>query len=171
MIYKIFPRVATGPFLDAGQKIRWQNDRSSFEAWCEGRTGYPFVDAAMRQLNTEGWMHNRLRMIAASFLSKLLLIDWRLGEAYFERHLMDADPAQNNGGWQWAASTGTDAAPYFRIFNPAAQSKQFDAAGAFVKRYIPELGTAAYPDPIVDYGFARARALASYTAAFKGLER
>jgi deoxyribodipyrimidine photo-lyase len=127
MILARFPYVASGPFVKPAARIAWRNGEREFQAWCDGRTGYPIVDAAMRQLNRTGWMHNRLRMIAASFLTKDLLVDWRWGERYFERHLADADLAQNNGGWQWAASTGTDAAPYFRIFNPVVQG---DAAGA-----------------------------------------
>lgn len=167
MIYKTFPHVAGEPFLPAGRRIAWNDPAFAFDAWREGRTGYPLVDAAMRQLLSEGWMHNRLRMIAASFLSKHLLIDWRLGERHFERYLTDADAAQNNGGWQWAASTGTDAAPYFRIFNPAAQRKQFDPDDTFVRRYVPELDSASYPRPIVDHATARQRAIAAYTSAFK----
>jgi deoxyribodipyrimidine photo-lyase len=121
-ILKRFPHVVAQPFLASGKRIAWLDSANDFRAWCDGLTGYPIVDAAMRQLNETGWMHNRLRMVTASFLSKHLLIDWRLGERYFERHLADADPAQNNGGWQWAASTGTDAVPYFRVFNPITQS-------------------------------------------------
>lgn len=167
MIFRAYPIVAAEPFLDAARKIIWRKPGTAFDAWCEGRTGYPIVDAAMRQLNSEGWMHNRLRMITASFLAKHLLIDWRLGERHFERSLIDADPAQNNGGWQWAASTGADAAPYFRIFNPTAQTKQYDPDGSFIRRYVGELGTARYPAPIVDHDAARRRALAVYGAAFK----
>jgi deoxyribodipyrimidine photo-lyase len=182
-IYKQFPYVADSPFLHAAQRIRWRNPGTEFTAWCEGRTGYPIVDAAMRQLDGEGWMHNRLRMIAASFLSKHLLIDWRYGALYFEQHLADADPAQNNGGWQWAASTGTDAVPYFRIFNPTAQSKQFDADGTFIKRYVPELRDVParyihepwlapdlagnYPMPIVAHESARRRAIAVFSSALR----
>jgi len=119
--------------------IVWPNDAALFQAWCEGKTGYPIVDAAMRQLNQTGWMHNRLRMIVASFLVKDLHIDWRWGEQYFMSKLIDGDFAANNGGWQWAASTGTDAAPYFRIFNPVTQSERFDPDGVFIKRMLPEL--------------------------------
>ena len=165
MIYRNFPGLADGPFLPAAALIAWNEPGREFDRWCAGLTGYPIVDAGMRQLNETGWMHNRLRMVTASFLSKHLLIDWRLGERYFERHLLDADPAQNNGGWQWAASTGTDAVPYFRIFNPIAQAKQFDPDGSFVKRYVPEAGTSAYPPPIVEHAAARARALAVYGQA------
>ena len=158
-----------------------------YAAWCEGRTGYPLVDAAMRQLDATGYMHNRLRMVAASFLVKDLGIDWRQGEAWFARQLNDFDLASNNGGWQWAASTGCDAQPYFRIFNPVTQSERFDATGAFIRRYVPELvhvpdkrihapwlmseaeqqvagcriGT-DYPAPLVEHAVARARTLVRY---------
>jgi deoxyribodipyrimidine photo-lyase len=191
MILKHFPRVAEGPFLERGEHVRWRRADSEFDAWCEGRTGYPIVDAAMRQLNTYGWMHNRLRMIVASFLTKDLLIDWRRGERYFEHRLADADLAANNGGWQWSASTGTDAVPYFRLFNPVLQAKKFDPDGTFVRSMLPELrglpdryihapwemppiiaaGAGVtigkeYPEPIVDHAVARERALDAY-AAFK----
>jgi deoxyribodipyrimidine photo-lyase len=179
MILAEFPHVERGPFIEAAANLPWQDDDTGFAAWCEGRTGYPIVDAAMRQLNTTGWMHNRLRMIVASFLTKDLLVNWQRGERYFEQHLADADLAQNNGGWQWAASTGTDAAPYFRIFNPILQSKKFDPSGAFIRSMIPELSHVAdadihapweagplalgtYPQPIVDHHAARARTLAAY---------
>ena len=172
MVLRRFPHVAGGAFLPAGERIAWRQAPREFEAWCEGRTGYPIVDAAMRQLNETGWMHNRLRMIAASFLCKHLLIDWRQGERYFEQRLIDADLAQNNGGWQWCASTGTDAAPYFRIFNPITQSKRYDPDGSFIREFVPELrnvkDTRVHEphDPIVDHAFARARALAVYGEAF-----
>ena len=178
MLLKCHPRLTERAFVEAGDRLTWKNDERAFAAWCEGRTGYPIVDAAMRQLNQTGWMHNRLRMIVASFLTKDLLIDWRWGEHYFETHLADADVAQNNGGWQWAASTGADAAPYFRIFNPVLQSKKFDPDGSFIRAMIPELRSLAadaihapwehpllaidYPPPIVDHREARERALASY---------
>lgn len=179
MILKEFPHVDGHAFRARAQDISWRNDRNEFKAWCEGRTGYPIVDAAMRQLNTTGWMHNRLRMVVASFLTKDLLIDWRWGERYFERHLADADLAQNNGGWQWAASTGADAAPYFRVFNPVTQGKKFDPDGAFVRRMLPELAAipdgfvhepwkwmgSPYPPPLVDHDMARKRALAAYATS------
>lgn len=165
MVLRAFPSVVTASFQSAGDRVPWCDADDDFRAWCEGRTGYPIVDAGMRQLNATGWMHNRLRMIAASFLTKHLLIDWRRGALYFEQHLIDADVAANNGGWQWAASTGTDAVPYFRIFNPAAQGRKFDPDGTFVRSMIPELGTAAYPAPIVDHAFARERAIRAFKAA------
>ena len=133
------PRVATSAFKDEYAGLQFPGSARNFAAWCEGRTGYPIVDAAMRQLNATGYMHNRLRMVAASFLVKDLLVDWRLGEKYFADMLIDFDLASNNGGWQWAASTGCDAQPYFRIFNPVTQSQRFDADGKFIRRYVPEL--------------------------------
>jgi deoxyribodipyrimidine photo-lyase len=172
MVLRRFPHVAEDAFLPAGRNIAWRRAPREFQAWCNGRTGYPIVDAAMRQLNETGWMHNRLRMIAASFLCKHLLIDWRKGERYFEQRLIDADLAQNNGGWQWCASTGTDAAPYFRIFNPVTQSKRFDPEGSFIRKFVPELRNVKDARvhepraPIVDHALARARALAAYGAAF-----
>ncbi|GAA6205615.1 deoxyribodipyrimidine photo-lyase [Thalassotalea sp. SU-HH00458] len=162
------------------QSLSWSNNQSYFKAWCEGKTGYPLVDAAMRQLNQTGWMHNRLRMVAASFLTKHLLIDWRLGEQYFMQHLIDGDLAANNGGWQWAASTGCDAQPYFRVFNPIRQSERFDPDGSFIRKYLPELESipvkhihfphqyienqqlALYWPPIVEHKTARLQALAFY---------
>lgn len=182
MVLARYPHVATAPFLKAGERIAWRNSSEEFDAWCSGMTGYPIVDAAMRRLVQTGWMHNRLRMIVASFLTKDLLIDWRLGERYFERHLADADIAQNNGGWQWCASTGTDAAPYFRIFNPVAQGRRYDPQGTFVRSALPELKDVppefvhapwlapnpprGYPSPIVDHGAARQRALEAFGRAF-----
>jgi len=181
------PRVATGPFDERARAIAYRTSPSDFEAWAAGRTGYPIVDAAMTQLNTYGWMHNRLRMIVASFLTKDLLLDYRLGEAYFERRLADGDLAANNGGWQWSASTGTDAAPYFRVFNPILQSEKFDPDGTFIRSMLPALARLSgraihapwtlspleaealgfrlgrdYPAPIVDHFEARGRALAAY---------
>lgn len=170
-----FPWVSKNrPFKLATEKIVWNTNLEQFKLWCEGRTGFPIVDAAMRQLKELGWMHNRLRMIVAMFLVKDLGIDWRLGEHYFMQHLIDGDLAANNGGWQWAASTGTDAAPYFRIFNPMTQSKRFDPEGMFIKQYCPELAALNakeihepakskialdYPQPIVDHRAARERIL------------
>ncbi|GGC07113.1 cryptochrome/photolyase family protein [Dyadobacter sediminis] len=161
-----FPFVGTGKaFRAAYDRIKWRYDKEDFRKWCEGKTGYPLVDAGMRQLNEIGFMHNRLRMVTASFLSKHLLINWRLGEAYFADKLLDYDLAANNGGWQWAAGSGTDAAPYFRIFNPEAQAKRFDSKGEYIKRWVPEIGTDAYPEPIVDHQFARDRCLKAYKEA------
>ena len=142
-----FPQVRRTAFRADLRRIPWRNDPSEFTAWREGHTGYPVVDAAMRQLKATGWMHNRARMIAASFLVKDLLIDWRWGERYFMQQLLDGDPASNNGGWQWTAGTGTDAAPYFRVFNPTLQGRKFDPDGAYVRRWVPEL--AAVPDKFI----------------------
>ncbi|WPC76692.1 deoxyribodipyrimidine photo-lyase [Vibrio porteresiae] len=169
-------------FSEWGKYVAWSNDESLFQAWCEGRTGYPIVDAAMRQLNSTGWMHNRLRMIVASFLTKDLHIDWRWGEKYFMSQLIDGDFAANNGGWQWCASTGCDGQPYFRIFNPTSQGEKFDADGHFIRHWIPELNEigskwlhqpwlapnfalCGYPKPIVDHKAEREVALASYKHA------
>ncbi|GAB4428880.1 MAG: deoxyribodipyrimidine photo-lyase [Anaerolineae bacterium] len=182
-----FPRVRRHNFQPKFDAFPWQNDAGHFQAWCEGRTGYPVVDAAMRQLTTTGWMHNRARMIVASFLVKHLLIDWRRGEKFFMQHLLDGDPAANNGGWQWTAGTGTDAAPYFRIFNPMLQSAKFDPNGDYIRHWLPQLANVPaeyihapwemplaaqrragcvigqnYPAPIVDHKMARARALAAF---------
>ncbi len=165
MILAHFPHVATGPFRPKYAKIEWHNDKASFKKWCEGKTGYPLVDAGMRQLNATGYMHNRVRMVVASFLTKHLLIDWRWGEAYFAAKLLDFDLASNNGGWQWAAGCGTDAAPYFRIFNPESQKKKFDKEEKYVRKWLPEYGTSDYPAPIVDHKFARERCLATYKRA------
>lgn len=175
------PRVLTEAFRREYRDVDWNQDDKSFAAWCEGRTGYPIVDAGMRQLVQTGWMHNRARMIVASFLVKDLLIDWRRGEAFFMQHLVDGDPANNNGGWQWSASTGTDAQPYFRIFNPSAQGQRFDPRGEYVRRYVPELADVPdryihhpwdaptappdYPSPIVDHGERRLAAIARFEAA------
>lgn len=157
-----FPHVAQRAFRPEYDRIQWRNNEAEFAAWCEGRTGYPLVDAGMRELNATGFMHNRVRMMVASFLVKHLLIDYRWGEAYFAEHLLDFDLAANNGGWQWAAGTGTDAAPYFRIFNPTEQLKRFDPELKYVKKWVPEYGTLKYPQPVVEHKFARERCLAVY---------
>ena len=185
-----FPHVHGSSFRPAYEAIRWRNDEQEFRAWKEGRTGFPVVDAGIRQLSQTGWMHNRARMITASFLVKDLLVDWRWGERWFMQNLIDGDPASNNGGWQWIAGTGTDAAPYFRIFNPVKQGKRFDPHGIYVKRWIPELQALEpgeihepwrltrarqasvgvrigqdYPEPLIDRGLTRERTLAAYRAA------
>ena len=162
-----FSHVAENSFRPEYEYIEWRNNPEEFAAWCEGRTGYPIVDAGMRELNATGYMHNRVRMITASFLTKHLLIDWRWGEAYFAKKLLDFDLASNNGGWQWAAGSGTDAAPYFRIFNPTSQMDKFDKERRYIRRWVPEFGTSDYPSPIVDHKAARERCLAVYKA---GLE-
>jgi deoxyribodipyrimidine photo-lyase len=184
------PRVMSASFKPEYDAIEWSQNKPHFEAWCEGRTGYPIVDAAMRQLNQTGYMHNRLRMVAASFLVKDLLIDWRWGERYFAQTLNDFDLSANNGGWQWAASTGCDAQPYFRIFNPISQSEKFDADGVFIRKYVPEVAVLSnkdihapwltspveqqarnftpgktYPLPIVDHAEARNRTLLAFKKA------
>jgi len=157
-----FPRVVTQAFKPGYDNIAWRNDPAEFSAWCEGRTGYPIVDAGMRELNATGLMHNRVRMITASFLTKHLLIDWRWGEAWFAAKLLDFELSSNNGNWQWACGSGCDAAPYFRVFSPAAQTERFDPDLRYVKHWVPEAGTAAYPTPIVDHDIARKRALYVY---------
>ncbi len=190
-----YPFVLRQSFREDLRDIPWQNDPDLFQAWCDGRTGYPVVDAAMRQLVQTGWMHNRARMIVASFLVKDLLMDWRWGERWFMQHLIDGDPAANNGGWQWTAGTGTDAAPYFRIFNPILQSKKFDPDGEYIRRWIPELVSVPsqfihapwempvdlqrqvgisigrdYPQPIIDHNFARQRTIEAYNQAKKTVQ-
>lgn len=160
-----FPHVAKGAFKPAYDFIEWQNNTQDFERWCKGETGYPLVDAGMRELNTTGFMHNRVRMVVASFLTKHLLIDWRWGEAYFAEKLLDFDLSANNGGWQWAAGSGTDAAPYFRVFNPALQANRFDPKQEYIKKWVPEYGTMKYPQPIVAHEFARNRCLEAYKKA------
>ncbi|WP_152268683.1 cryptochrome/photolyase family protein [Agriterribacter humi] len=160
-----FPYVIHHSFKPKYDKIEWRYNEDEFKLWCKGKTGYPIVDAGMRQLNETGYMHNRVRMIAASFLCKHLLIDWRWGEAYFAEKLNDYDLSANNGNWQWAAGSGCDAAPYFRIFNPELQTKKFDNDFQYIRKWIPEFGTAAYPKPIVEHSFARERALSEYKKA------
>lgn len=157
-----YPHVTTKAFKPAYDNIRWENDEDQFQAWCDGLTGYPLVDAGMRELNQTGFMHNRVRMVTASFLCKHLLIDWRWGESYFANKLNDYDLASNNGGWQWAAGSGCDAVPYFRIFNPELQAQRFDPDFAYIKKWVPEFGTATYPGRIIDHTFARDRAIARY---------
>lgn len=183
-----FPRLSKGQaFRPAYDAVPWADDERSFRRWCDGLTGYPLVDAGMRQLATTGWMHNRVRMVTAMFLTKHLLIDWRWGERFFMQHLVDGDLACNNGGWQWSASTGTDAQPYFRVFNPWSQSRRFDPDGVYVRRYVPELREVPasalhdpkrlqaavkahglnYPSPVVDHKLARARAIETFKTASK----
>jgi len=190
------PRVALEAFRGEYAGLVWPGGETLFAAWREARTGYPLVDAAMRQINTTGFMHNRLRMVVASFLAKDLLVDWRRGERYFADHLNDFDLAANNGGWQWAASTGCDAQPYFRIFNPVSQSEKFDPGGKFIRRYLPSLARVGdafihapwtmpplaqaesgcvigrdYPAPVVDHAAQRERALTLYRRASSQRQR
>ncbi len=181
MILDQFPHVVKGAFKPECDRLKWSSNREHFRAWCEGRTGYPIVDAAMRQLNQTGFMHNRLRMVAAMFLTKDLLIDWREGERYFASQLLDHELAANNGGWQWSASTGCDAQPYFRVMNPISQSERFDPEGEFIRKYVPELkgldakkihwphegglfasAPAGYPEPLVDHKTQRLKAIAMF---------
>lgn len=165
MILWQFPRVVHESFRKEYDNIPWRNDEEEFQRWCNGTTGYPMVDAGMRQLNTIGYMHNRLRMITASFLTKHLLIDWRWGEAYFGQKLLDYELASNNGGWQWAAGSGVDAAPYFRIFNPQRQIERFDPEYRYIRYWVSEYGTPTYPKPVVEHKYARDRALSTYKQA------
>lgn len=168
MILWHFPRVGQGcAFKPEYEKIKWRNNEAEFQQWCEGKTGYPIVDAGMRELNATGFMHNRVRMIVASFLTKHLLIDWRWGEAYFANKLLDFDLSANNGGWQWAASSGCDAAPYFRVFNPYLQTEKFDKDLKYIKQWVPEFQEFNYPKPIVVHEVARKRVLETYAAALK----
>ena len=157
-----FPHVVSNSFKRKYDNIVWRNNKDEFMQWCEGKTGYPIVDAGMRQLNKTGYMHNRVRMIVAGFLCKHLLVDWRWGEKYFSQKLLDYELSSNNGNWQWAAGTGCDAAPYFRIFNPFTQQKKFDKEYVYVKRWINEFKGDQYLDYIVDHKYARQRALESY---------
>lgn len=165
MILAYNPQVVDQAFKPAYDRIPWRNNEEEFAAWCEGKTGYPIVDAGMRELNSTGYMHNRVRMVVASFLTKHLLIDWRWGETYFAEKLLDYELASNNGGWQWAAGTGTDAQPYFRVFNPTSQQEKFDKNWKYIKKWIPEINSDKYPKPIVDHKFARQRAIDTYKSA------
>lgn len=162
-----FPHVVDHSFKPEYDTIKWRNNDKEFAAWCNGLTGYPIVDAGMRELNETGFMHNRLRMITASFLTKHLLVDWRWGEAYFAKKLLDYDLAANNGGWQWTAGSGCDATPYFRVFNPYLQTKRFDPELKYVRKWVPELEEFTYPKPVVEHEFARRRCLETYAAALK----
>lgn len=162
-----FPSVVTDNFKPVYDNIDWRNDENEFRRWCDGETGYPIVDAGMRQLNKTGYMHNRVRMITAGFLCKHLLIDWRWGEAYFAQKLLDYELSSNNGNWQWAAGTGCDAAPYFRVFNPETQQKKFDPKGEYIRKWVDNYDRTDYPEKIVDHEFARQRALAVYKAGIK----
>ncbi|WP_183579300.1 cryptochrome/photolyase family protein [Mucilaginibacter sp. X5P1] len=166
MILDHFPKTMDHAFRPEYDRIKWVNDEAQFEAWCKGETGFPLVDAGMRELNATGYMHNRVRMVAASFLTKDLLIDWRWGERYFARKLLDYEMASNVGGWQWSAGCGTDAAPYFRIFNPDSQLKKFNPDLIYIKKWVPEYADfSKYPKPIIDHAFARDRCLKAFKAA------
>ncbi len=167
MILYHFPHVVNRSFREKYDRIEWRNNKNEFEKWCEGQTGYPLVDAGMRELNETGFMHNRVRMVTASFLCKHLLIDWRWGERYFAEKLLDYELSANNGNWQWAAGTGCDAAPYFRVFNPTTQMEKFDADLNYVKKWLPEYGTDTDLEPIVEHKFARQRAIDTYAKAVK----
>ncbi|MBK7443939.1 MAG: deoxyribodipyrimidine photo-lyase [Bacteroidetes bacterium] len=165
MILAHFPHVVTNSFKPAYDRIVWRNNEKEFAAWCAGKTGYPIVDAGMRELNATGFMHNRVRMIVSSFLTKDLLIDWRWGEAYFAKKLLDYDLASNNGGWQWAAGCGVDAAPYFRVFNPQSQTLKFDPEFKYIHKWVPDMDELTYRNPIVDHSFARDRVLKVFKEA------
>jgi deoxyribodipyrimidine photo-lyase len=167
MIIYHFPHSATQSFKPQYDRVQWINNEVEFNQWCKGQTGYPIVDAGMRELNETGHMHNRVRMIVASFLTKHLMIDWRWGERYFAEKLLDFDLASNVGGWQWAAGSGCDAAPYFRIFNPYSQTEKFDAQELYIKKWVPEYKSTSYPAPIVDHKFARERCLRIYKEALQ----
>jgi len=162
-----FPHVVDGSFRPSYDRIEWESNEQHFNAWCRGETGYAIVDAGMRQLNETGWMHNRVRMIVASFFTKHLLLDWRLGEAYFAQKLIDFELSSNNGGWQWAAGSGCDAAPYFRVFNPYLQTERFDSELKYIQKWVPEFQELTYPQPIVDHKWARLRAIDRYKKALK----
>lgn len=165
MIIFHFPHSAENAFKKQYDRIVWEKDEAHFQAWCKGKTGYPMVDAGMRELNATGFMHNRVRMVVASFLTKHLLIDWRWGETYFAEKLLDYELASNVGGWQWAAGCGCDAAPYFRVFNPTSQQEKFDKDFKYIRKWVPEYGTPLYPAPIVDHKFARERVIERYKQA------
>jgi deoxyribodipyrimidine photo-lyase len=167
MILWHFPYVANSCFKPAYNFIKWRNNETEFDTWCNGKTGYPIVDAGMNELNETGFMHNRVRMIVASFLTKHLLVDWRWGEAYFAKKLLDFELSSNNGGWQWAAGCGVDAAPYFRVFNPALQTERFDKDFKYINKWLPDLNSFHYPKPIVDHKFARNRVLKVYADCLK----
>ncbi len=162
-----FPQVVSKSFKPAYESIPWRTDEPEFERWCTGQTGYPLVDAGMRELNQTGYMHNRARMVVASFLTKHMLIDWRWGEAYFASKLLDFELASNNGGWQWASGSGCDAAPYFRVFSPEIQKRKFDPQLKYIRKWVPEFETSAYPKPVIDHAFARNRAIETYRKALK----
>ena len=165
MILWHFPQVVTESFRPAYDRIPWRNETADFDLWCQGNTGFPMVDAGMRELNATGYMHNRVRMVVASFLTKHLLIDWRWGEAYFAEKLLDFELASNNGGWQWAAGCGCDAAPYFRVFNPSLQAKKFDPDSEYINKWVPEWNSEDYQQPMVNHSFARKRAIETYKGA------
>ena len=165
MIIFHFPKSAENSFKAQYDKIIWEKNEVHFDSWCTGKTGYPIVDAGMRELNATGFMHNRVRMVVASFLTKHLLLDWRLGAAYFAEKLLDFELASNTGGWQWAAGCGCDAAPYFRVFNPQAQQEKFDKSFEYIKKWVPEYGTSSYPEPIIEHKFARERILQRFKSA------
>jgi deoxyribodipyrimidine photo-lyase len=165
MIIFHFPKSAENSFKAQYDKIIWEKNEAHFDSWCTGKTGYPIVDAGMRELNATGFMHNRVRMVVASFLTKHLLLDWRLGAAYFAEKLLDFELASNTGGWQWAAGCGCDAAPYFRVFNPQAQQEKFDKSFEYIKKWVPEYGTSSYPEPIIEHKFARERILQRFKSA------
>jgi len=162
-----FPKVVTQNFKQKYDAVPWRNNEEEFKKWCAGKTGYPMVDAGMRQLNTTGYMHNRVRMITAGFLCKHLLIDWRWGEAYFAEKLLDYDLSANNGNWQWAAGTGCDAAPYFRVFNPTSQLGKFDKELKYIRKWIEDFDELTYPKPMIEHKFARERAINTYKKALQ----
>ncbi len=162
-----FPHVVQQPFKPKYQFIEWINNEDNFKAWCQGQTGYPLVDAGMRELNETGFMHNRVRMVTASFLVKHLLVNWQWGEAWFAQKLLDFELSSNNGNWQWAAGTGCDAAPYFRIFNPTSQAEKFDPGNKYIKKWVPESGSNTYHHPLIEHSFARERCLRTYKAALQ----